>query len=164
MQRLILICRHADAIEPFPLQPDFERELTKEGIQNARNTAQWLRDHFHKVDALIASPARRTSTTATIMANKLYFSEDEIAFEPELYNARETQLVQQLSKLADNIKTVLLVGHNPGVTQLARSLTAKHIAYLEPAQVLAIELDLEKWEEINYTTGIIHSLNTKQIH
>ncbi len=162
MQRLVLICRHAETCEPFPLQPDFERELTKAGIQQARTTAQWLRDQFHSVDALIASPARRTSSTASILANKLYFDIERIAFEPDLYNAREAQLVQQLSHLPENIKTVLLVGHNPGITQLARSLTDKYISYLETAQVVAIDIELDKWEEVYYKTGTLRSQNQYQ--
>ena len=160
MQRLVLLCRHAETQDPYTLQPDFDRELTKNGILQSRNTGQWIRDNFVKVDYVLASPARRSSLTVRLIAEKLYYAEDRIFFDPELYNARESRLMHSLATLPDKVRSVLLVGHNPGLTSLARSLTDKHIPYLEPADVLAISLDLEKWEEIYYTLGDIQQQTT----
>jgi phosphohistidine phosphatase len=162
MQRLLFICRHAETNDPFLLQPDFERELTPGGVHQAMQTGRWLREKFSKVDAILASPAKRTAATARLLADKLYFDEENIRYDAILYNAREAQLVQSLSELPDEVKSVLLVAHNPGVTRLARALTDKLIAYLEPAEAMAISLDLEHWVDIHYKTGIIlnHSLDS----
>ncbi|WP_299822282.1 histidine phosphatase family protein [uncultured Pontibacter sp.] len=155
MQRKILICRHAESEDPYPLQPDFERELTSMGAQQARDTGVWLRENYGKVDKIIASPAKRASYTARLIASKLYFDEEQIAYQPDLYNAKEQQLLQSLSEINLNTKTVLLVGHNPGVTRLVRQLTDKMIGYLDTAQVAAIEIELETWEDILFTTGTL---------
>ncbi|MFD2244684.1 SixA phosphatase family protein [Pontibacter ruber] len=155
MQRHVLLCRHAETHEPYPLQPDFDRELTKTGIGQARNTGQWIREHYRKVDLLLASPAKRSGLTARLVAEKIYFDEEKISYDPELYNARESRLLKALAELPDSVTTVLVVAHNPGITALARTLTDKHIAYMEPADVIAVALDLEKWEEIYYTLGHI---------
>mgnify|MGYP003576307872 FL=1 len=90
MQRLLVICRHADSNDPFPLQPDFERELTKNGQHQARITGKWLRDSFQKVDAILSSAAPRAGLTARLLASKLYFEEEQIEYVPDLYNARES--------------------------------------------------------------------------
>lgn len=157
MQRLLVICRHAESNDPFPLQPDFERELTKNGIHQARTTGQWMREQYQKIDTLLASPAPRASTTAKLMAAKLYFDEENINYEPMLYNARESVLANILGKLPNEVNRILLVGHNPGITGLARTLTEKHIGYLEPADAIAISLELSSWEEIHVKTGkILH--------
>ncbi|MCC9135196.1 SixA phosphatase family protein [Pontibacter silvestris] len=153
MQRLLLICRHAETQDPYPLQPDFERELTQNGLLQAKRTGQWLREHFKTTDAILASPARRANVTAQQIAGRLYYDQEKIAFLPDLYNARETQLIQILSELPGEIKTVVLVGHNPGVTRLVRDLTSKLIGYLDPAEAVAVSIDLEKWEDVHYTTG-----------
>lgn len=155
MQRHILICRHAEADDPYPLQPDFERELTKEGIHQAHLTGQWLRDNFKKVDTILASPSNRTRATAIIVAGRLYFDANDITYDPGLYNPRESQLLNALGRLNDEIKQVLIVSHNPGVTQLSRTLTGRHITYLNPACVIAIAINLPKWEEVYITTGSI---------
>ncbi|MCX2739127.1 SixA phosphatase family protein [Pontibacter anaerobius] len=154
MQRIVLLCRHAEAYDPFPLQPDFERELTPAGQQQARNTAKWLREKFSKADALLASPATRANATARIIANRLYFDEEHIMYNPDLYNARESQLMKSLGELPDHVKQVLLVAHNPGITRLARELTEElRLGYLEPADVVAVAVELEQWRDIHLTNG-----------
>lgn len=162
MQRTILLCRHAETQDPYPLQPDFERELTPQGSKQAQRTGQWIRDKFGKVDILLASPAHRASATARIIASRLYLDEEHINYDPELYNAREAQLLRSLAALPENVKTVLLVAHNPGITRLARDLSGKHISYMEPAAVIAISLELHAWQDIYTATGVLSSDNSQQ--
>ncbi|OKL41336.1 SixA phosphatase family protein [Pontibacter flavimaris] len=156
MQRIVLLCRHAEAYDPFPLQPDFERELTPLGQQQARNAGKWLREKFSKVDAILASPANRANATARLIAGRLYFGEEQITYDPDLYNARERFLIKSLGELPDHVKQVLLVAHNPGITRLARELTDElQLGYLEPANVVAVVLELKQWQEIHVTTGLL---------
>jgi phosphohistidine phosphatase len=160
MQRLLLICRHAETYDPYPLQSDFERELTPEGIRQAHETGKWLREQHQKVDILLSSPAKRASATAHILASRLYFDQDLISYDPEIYNPREAQLLNSLSNLPNHVQKVLLISHNPGLTQLARNLTDSNMAYLEPGQVTVVAFDLEQWQDIYCTTGVFkgHSL------
>ncbi|NDK55509.1 SixA phosphatase family protein [Pontibacter fetidus] len=153
MQRYLFICRHAETYDPYPLQPDFERELTPEGIRQANETGKWVREHYQKVDAILCSPARRASATAHIVANRLYFNHDHILYDPEIYNPKESQLLRSISQLPDSVKKVLLVSHNPALTQLLRNLVNKNLAYMEPGQVVAVSLQLEQWQDIYVTTG-----------
>ncbi len=154
MNRHLLICRHAETYDSFPFQPDFERELTPEGIRQSKRTGQWLRDNFQKVDTILASPARRASATAKALASKLYYDEDYITYDPELYNSKESLLLSKLSKLPDTVKTVLLIAHNPGITRLVRTLLdSPQLPYMEPAQLAAIRLSLPVWEDIFLAKG-----------
>lgn len=155
MQRLLVICRHAEPNDPYPLQPDFDRELTRHGQHQARVTGQWLRDTFQKMDAIVSSPAPRANRTAQLIADKIYFDAEAIQYAPECYNARESVLHNLLGKLPDSVNRVLLVGHNPGITSLARTLTGHHVGYLEPSAAIAIELDLTHWEDIHVQQGHI---------
>ena len=159
MQRHVLICRHAETYDPYPLQPDFERELTPEGIRQAHETGKWIREHYLKADAIVASPARRASDTARILASRLYFDQDQLTYDPEIYNPKEAQLQKSLSNLPDHVKKVVLVSHNPALTQLLRSLVNKRLAYLEPGQVTVVSINLEKWEDIYVTTGELAGTN-----
>ncbi len=159
MQRYVLICRHAEANDPYPLQPDFERELTKQGVHQAHQAGQWLRDNFKKVDAILASPSNRTRATATIVASRLYFDEVNIKYDPDLYNAREAHLFTSLGKLPNEVKQVVVVSHNPGITQLCRALTQQRIAYLEPSQIIAVSIKLQNWEEVHINEGTIYRKN-----
>ncbi len=163
MQRYVLICRHAETYDPYPLQPDFERELTPEGIRQANETGKWLREHYLKADAILASPARRASDTARILAKRLYFDPENINYLPDLYNPIESQLFHSLSNLPDKVKNVLLISHNPGLTQFTRSLLDTSLPYLQPAQALAVSMELEKWSDIYITTGKTAGSNVSAI-
>lgn len=164
MQRIVLLCRHAETFDPYPLQPDFERELTPAGQQQARNTGKWLREKFLKLDALLASPAVRANATARVIASRLYFGEENISYNPDLYNARESKLMNSLGELPDHVKQVLLVAHNPGITRLARELTEQQqLGYLEPASVVAVALELEHWQDIHVTTGVLLAHNFESV-
>ncbi|WP_347156975.1 SixA phosphatase family protein [Pontibacter chitinilyticus] len=163
MQRTLLICRHAETYDPYPLQPDFERELTPNGHLQATRTGQWIRDKFSRVDTLLASPARRANDTARTIAKRLYFDEEKISYLPGLYNAREGDLLRCLAALPQHAKAVLLVAHNPGITRLARDLSGTHIGYLEPGKVVAVKLEFEVWSDIYTATGTLLDDNTKQL-
>ena len=164
MQRIVLLCRHAETYDPYPLQPDFERELTPDGQKQARATGRWLREKYSKADAILASPAARANATARIIASRLYFDEEKISYNPDLYNARESKLLNSLAALPEHIKQVLLVAHNPGITRLARELTEQQqLGYLEPANVVAVALELGQWQDIHITTGVLLSHNTEQV-
>ncbi len=163
MQRTLLICRHAETYDPYPLQPDFERKLTPHGLHQANQTGRWLRENFVKVDKLLSSPASRASATALALAGRLYFDAEKIAYLPDLYNAREAQLLNILGQLPPEAKQVLLVGHNPGITKLARDLTGQQIGYMEPGNVLAVTLALETWEEIHVQRGTLLRHNMEQV-
>ncbi|GHA61032.1 SixA phosphatase family protein [Pontibacter akesuensis] len=164
MQRIVLLCRHAETEDPYPLQPDFERELTPHGQQQARAAGAWLREKFSKADAILASPATRANTTAQIIAGRLYFDKDRISYLPDLYNGRKSQLLKCLGELPDHVKQVLLVAHNPGITRLARELTEQQqLGYLDTADVLAVALELEQWQDIHATTGMLLTHYTEQV-
>ncbi|MEJ8756744.1 histidine phosphatase family protein [Pontibacter sp. H259] len=162
MQRFLIICRHAETYEPYPLQPDFERELTPEGIRQAHETGKWIREHYQKADAIVASPARRASDTARILASRLYFDQEQITYDPEIYNPKEAQLLKSLSQLPDSVKKVVLVSHNPALTKLLRSLVNKNLPYLEPAQVAVVAIDLPQWQDIYISSGELVSDNLQQ--
>ena len=136
--------------------------MTPHGLHQANQTGKWLRENYVKIDKLLSSPAPRAGMTARAIAGRLYFDAEKITYNPDLYNARESQLLQILGHLPDQAKQVLLVGHNPGITKLARDLTGQQISYLEPANVLGIALPLEKWEDIHLHTGVLLNHNMAQ--
>ncbi|MBC5773606.1 histidine phosphatase family protein [Pontibacter sp. KCTC 32443] len=162
MQRHLLICRHAETFDPYPLQPDFERELTPEGIRQAHELGKWIREYYQKADAILASPAKRASDTARIVASRLYFEQDNITYDPEIYNPKEAQLLKSISQLPAHVKKIVLVSHNPALTQLLRNLVNRSLPYLVPAQVAAVALDLEQWQDIYVRTGELEKMNLQQ--
>jgi phosphohistidine phosphatase len=102
--------------------PDRERPLAKRGRRDAPVIGRWLRDHGYRPDVVVCSAARRTSQTWELVAPELGGS-PSVIFEPRAYGASAVTLLYLARELPDPCRAALLIGHNPGIADLATSLT-----------------------------------------
>ena len=122
MLRLLLL-RHAKAI-PYAGRDDYERTLTERGRADAQMAAAYIARQTPGPDLLIHSGAARTKETAEIVLRGLPPG-IEISIEPEIYEAGRASLLQLVRDLPDDSPNVLIVGHNPGMADLARLLAGR---------------------------------------
>jgi phosphohistidine phosphatase len=122
LQHLILV-RHAHADWPNYAGADFDRPLTPQGLAEARAAATAIRDAGHRPGLLLTSPALRTMQTTGIIAATLDLPDQSIRQIGTLYNAAADVLETELRKALLAADVVMLMGHNPGISELARALT-----------------------------------------
>ena len=125
----LLLMRHGQA-EPAAIDgDDFARPLTAAGRTAAARTAQRLQADAAQILALLYSPARRTSDTAAIVAEVVALEAQRLQAVPELYLATPASIRKAAGacRLAaadagahTDHKLILIVGHNPGLSALAR--------------------------------------------
>jgi len=114
---------------------DFDRPLTQRGLDEARATGHALRDAGLKPELVLASPACRTRQTAEIISSELQLSPQSICLVDALYNAGPATLEAELRKAQGDHGLVMLVAHNPGISELARRLAKEPLAApFAPAQ------------------------------
>ena len=118
-----IIVRHAHAEWPNHRGTDFERPLTDRGLAEARATARAIAAAGHRPTLLLASPAHRSRQTAEILAEQFQLPAAAVRYVESLYNASAFTLETELRKVAAEDDLVVLVAHNPGVSNLARVLT-----------------------------------------
>jgi phosphohistidine phosphatase len=116
-----IIVRHAHAEWPNHHGPDFERPLTDRGFAEARATARAIAAAGHRPTLLLASPACRTRQTAEILAEEFQLPLDAVHYLDSFYNATAATLEAELRRAAAPGQLVVLVAHNPGVSNLARA-------------------------------------------
>ena len=121
MKRLLLM-RHAKAVQAADPLADIARTLMDRGERDARRVGERLRPHYGKPDLIVASPAARALRTAQLVAATLDYTPSEIALERELYLAEPSMLLETVARQAPTLQTLLLVGHNPGLTELVHEL------------------------------------------
>jgi phosphohistidine phosphatase len=119
--RLILV-RHAHAEWPNYRGPDFDRPLTPQGEAGARATGRAIREAGFIPALLLASSARRTRQTAEIIAEELQLPPAVLRFSENLYNAPDVTLQLEVQSAAPATGLLMMVAHNPGVSELARVL------------------------------------------
>lgn len=115
MRQLILL-RHAHAEPAASGQPDIDRPLSSEGHAEAEAAGRWLRDKGLVPDRVLCSPSRRTrETLETVLAAIGYVDQ---RLEEGMYEA-ESGTLAALADQHRDVERLLLVGHNPGLEQLA---------------------------------------------
>ncbi len=152
MKRLTLM-RHADARWNDPAITDLERPLNRRGTAAAQAMARRLLDLELVPDLLLASPARRTQQTADIVARELSLPARRVRREEALYLASASDMLKLVYGTGPRVAHLLLVAHNPGVSELAQLLLRQHgSAGLPTAAVCSIAFDAAQWAVIGSAT------------
>lgn len=147
MLRLTLF-RHGKSSWDDPEIDDFERPLAPRGLRDVPEMGRRLDRLGHPPGLIISSPAQRALSTARAIARELAHREDRIREEPGLYLAGPQQIIAILQRAADAPDHVLLVGHNPGFTDLANMLDEARIDNMPTAAMLIVEFDAARWADI----------------
>ena len=152
MRRLFLV-RHAKA-ELSVGRDDYARKLTERGRADARRVAKALAARHFLPDVLIHSGAARAKQTAEILAAE-WRSKVELEEDAGLYDASLTTLLDRTRALRHEHKSVGLVGHNPGLGELATALTGsgaeperRRLAAKYPTGAVAVlDFSIQRWAE-----------------
>lgn len=144
MKKLFII-RHAKSDQSF-FGNDFERPLNDRGKTDAPEMAKRLLDKKLKPDALVASPAVRAITTAGFFAETLQIPHEEIVLISALYHPRSEVFYEVISNLSDELNTVAIFSHNPGITNFVNSLdTSVQTDNMPTCAIFAVSADITAW-------------------
>ncbi len=116
----LYLLRHAKAQKAVPGEDDLARPLIRRGRDNAEVLAAWLKKSGIRPAMVLCSPSARTRETLEIVQPAL--GEPRIVFEAALYGASPLALRALLARVGAGVPSVLIVGHNPGIQELAVAL------------------------------------------
>jgi phosphohistidine phosphatase len=151
MKSLTLL-RHAKSGWDAPVARDFDRALNARGRKAARAMGREMRRLGLGFDLVMASPAVRVTETLTELAQG-YGTAVDTRFDETIYLAPVDVLLALVRSTADSHSRLLLVGHNPGMEQLALLLSGRgplrdEVAAKYPTGALAeITFDVDHWRE-----------------
>ena len=145
MKKLILL-RHAKSSWKDASLDDFDRPLNRRGKKDAPIMAQKLAMRKIKIDLIISSPANRTNETVKIFANILG-CESEIIFNDKLYEASYKEILNVINLIDDKYQNVLLVCHNPGITNLVNYISDYFIENISTSGIVGLSTN-SSWENI----------------
>lgn len=121
MRRLILF-RHAKAIRATPGMRDLDRPLDDRGRGDAHIIGAYLARHRFTPNRVVISPSVRTRETWDQAATS--FRLPAATEDDRIYEATPEDILAVIAEVPAEVETLLLVGHNPGLHQLARILIA----------------------------------------
>ncbi len=148
MGKSLFIIRHAKSSWDQPELPDEERPLMEKGIQKTYKLIEYLNENHVKVDLILSSPAVRAWETARLIARGMRYPVEKIVEVPEIYHMDTEQILGKLTGVSDDVNAVMIVGHNPGVTQLANFLLGKELDWLPTSGIVGIDFSTARWQVI----------------
>ena len=163
MKKLTLI-RHAKSSWDDSALEDFNRPLNKRGQRDLPAMARRVRDFGLAPDRLLTSGAVRALTTAESLAGTLELNSRQVLVQPELYAASCSSLLHHLQHQSDQWHHLMIVGHNPGIEDLAYYLTHKRLAKFPTAAVLHIRLEISRWRELAESCGTVELFDYPKLH
>jgi phosphohistidine phosphatase len=165
MKRLAIL-RHAKSSWENPAIGDFDRPLNERGWKESRRLGRELKTRGIDFDLCVASTAQRVRETLDGLS-KGYGSPDfEIRFEQRIYEASLATLMDIVRGFPDSAQRPLLVGHNPGLHQLALELAdedskglREHPSFKFPTAALAVlDIHEDRWADVRPGCGEISEL------
>lgn len=150
MERTLVVIRHAKSSWANPLQSDFERPLNERGEHDAPMMGERLKKQHIIPDLIIASPAKRARQTAKKIAAAMGYDAGRIVWQDKLYHCIPSVFEEVLYEVSDDIKTVFIVAHNPGITGFANQLSEKFETDNMPTcGMVGVKFEAKEWNEFN---------------
>lgn len=162
MKRLYIL-RHAKA-EKDGID-DKSRALSPRGVTQSRHLGQILKEQNYAFDHAFVSSAVRTKMTFENL-QKTY--EDNIPYDlrDDLYNAGTGDIFEAIKRTEESVNALLIVGHNPGIHQIAGTLTGQGeeakiqdlMINYKPGTLTLLDLDIEGWAHLKPHSGALIDL------
>lgn len=115
--RTLLLMRHAKSAWPVGVA-DVLRPLNQRGRRDAPEAGRWIASAIGQPDLMVVSPAVRTRQTADL-AITMFGRGPAVTYDDRIYEAHWTVLAAVISGLPNDAMTVVVIGHNPGLEELA---------------------------------------------
>jgi phosphohistidine phosphatase len=156
----LLVLRHAKSEKAEPGMPDRERRLNGRGQKDATTMGAYIARHGLAPDLAVISTAQRTRETWERVAAALSMPPAPI-YEQRLYNARYDAILKVIRQIDGAARTLLVIGHNPGLHDLARNLIASGDVEwrerlnegLPTAGLVVIDFAAESWRQLHARAG-----------
>jgi len=152
MKTLYLV-RHAKSSWKYPNLDDFERPLNKRGRKSAPLMGKILKKLKVTPDLVISSPANRAAMTARIIADKIKYPLDKIGYSGAIYEFSTNAVMHFIEKIDNSLDKVIVVGHNPAITDLANYFGGEPISNIPTCGVFCLDLDISSWGKIFENCG-----------
>jgi len=145
MKKLLLM-RHAKSSWKDSDVEDHERPLKKRGKHDAERMGKYLQSKKLVPDVIISSTALRAQETADYLLKKLKYK-NKVYYSKNLYMAEPINILDAIEEFADDKKTVMIIGHNPGLEAFLQIVT-RQVESLPTGSVAYIKIKSKHWKDI----------------
>lgn len=151
--KILYIVRHAKSSWEDSTMSDFDRPLNNRGLHDAPMMGLKLKELGFIPDQIISSSANRALSTAKLLAESISHPLSKIIETKALYLADLSTMLKIVNSVNDEIDSLMLVGHNPGMTQIINYLAAENLFNLPTCSLSGIRFFIDNWEAVSMGLG-----------
>jgi phosphohistidine phosphatase len=146
----LYLARHAKSVWPDSGLSDYDRPLTHRGKSESKMMGTTLKSEWGiALDNVLCSPARRARATARRLTKGLGYERDQIVMEEIIYSGTEQDLLNLISRQENTCQSVMVVGHNPTITDLVQILISEQVPEMDTCSVYGLTLDISAWGAVS---------------
>lgn len=153
--KTVILARHARASRKDLPIPDKERPLRESGKSDLARMKDPLLRHSQRPEHVFSSTANRAAQTAAILAG-FYGLCDRLSFFDDLYHPDERGMLEFIRRLDDDVRSVMVVGHNPELEELADLLRGDgQSTSLPTSACICLSFDVDRWNDVRKNQGVL---------
>lgn len=154
--------RHAKSAYPTGVA-DHQRPLAPRGVREAGLAGEWLRTNLPDIDHVLCSSAVRTRETLGHTGLSA-----SVSYSDRLYGATPGAMIDEINQVAHDVATLLVLGHEPTVSQVALGLASIHgsdreaadqICLKFPTSAIAVLQVRDRWESLELSAASLVSFH-----
>ncbi len=162
MKRVVLL-RHAKAEVDSPTFDDHDRALAARGHADADAMAEAMKSKKITAEIAWCSSAKRTLETWDHMA-AIWGGQTQLFVKRDLYLSPPDVIMDFVQSTSDDLSSVITIGHNPGMEELAMTLDGSWMPPKFPTCAVAVfDFDVESWSQVEPRRGSVVDYFTPKI-
>lgn len=162
--KILYLMRHAKSSWNFDGLSDQERPLNNRGRTDAPQMGQALAERNIRLDALVSSPAVRALSTAALVAKELNYPPERIEVIDQIYEADLDRLAEVVQELPDTAESVLLVGHNPTISDTANHFSPSPVPEMVTAAIVCLHFQTDSWADASRHNAELYFVDSPKNH
>ena len=148
MLKRVTLLRHAKSSWEDSSLDDYDRPLNKRGERDSPMMGRRLLARGARPSLIITSPAKRARRTARLIAKEIGYPIEFLQREDDLYHGDPAGILRVVGEQDNSFNDMIVVSHNPGLTELANRLTGLTIENIPTCGIIAMEADIRDWSEL----------------
>lgn len=148
----LYIVRHGKAVSDYFRISDIDRPLKEKGIVDSINMANRLLSKNIIPEKVISSSAVRAFHSASIYCKTFEISIEKIQIVDNFYLSGTSTFLEEISNTNNDIKSLIIFGHNPGFTDLANYFLSNSIDNIPTSGIVGIRFNTNTWSKISQET------------
>ncbi|MCK5391378.1 MAG: histidine phosphatase family protein [Deltaproteobacteria bacterium] len=157
--KTLILVRHAKSSWKDKTLNDIKRPLNKRGNRDAPKMGQYMAKNKIQPEVIFSSPGLRALTTARLLSLKIDIKPTDIIINEKIYTFDSEDLLNVIKALKDKYEKVMIVAHNPAITDLVNYLSGSKIDNVPTCGVAVLKLPINSWKKVSKNKAKLDSFD-----